>query len=233
MRRSGTLWRQASIVQVGVQLPPRRGAPLTTAHPFLGAIELAGFLISYPADAEIYGQEEQAKYFYKVLSGSVRTYEPLKKGERPIVAFYVPGDVLGLETRGKHTLSAEAIEESNLLLIKRSALVTLAERDKDVAAQLWTLTAAELRRAQDHIRLFALPAWKRVAGFLVEMAQRVSANDEVELPMRRQDIADYLGVSMETVSRSFTRLERLDAITVRTSRRILLRNYGELVRLST
>jgi CRP/FNR family transcriptional regulator, nitrogen fixation regulation protein len=64
------------------------------------------------------------------------------------------------------------------------------------------------------------------------MAQRLSANDEVELPMTRRDIADYLGLTVETVSRSFTQLERLEAITVRTSRRILLRNYFALVRLS-
>jgi CRP/FNR family transcriptional regulator, nitrogen fixation regulation protein len=212
---------------------PQRDVPPTYARPFLGASELMGFIISYSPDAEIYGEEEQAKYFYKVVSGSVRTYKTLQNGRRHIAAFYVPGDVFGLETRGEHTLSADAVAESSLLLIKRSSLVALAKRNKDVAAQLWTLTAAELRRVQDHIRLFALPARERVAGFLVEMAQRLAADDEIELPMARQDIADYLGLTVETVSRSFTQLERLDAITVRTSRRIVLRNYFALVRLST
>jgi CRP/FNR family transcriptional regulator, nitrogen fixation regulation protein len=209
---------------------PQRDVPPTYASPF--ASELMGFVISYPPDAEIYGEEEQAEYFYKVVNGSVRTYKTLKNGRRQIAAFYVPGDVFGLETRGEHTLSADAVAESSLLLINRSALVALAEQDKDAAGRLWTLTAAELRRTQDHIQLFALPARERVAGFLVEMAQRLAANDEVELPMARQDIADYLGLTVETVSRSFTQLERLDAITVRTSRRILLRNYFALVRLS-
>jgi CRP-like cAMP-binding protein len=64
------------------------------------------------------------------------------------------------------------------------------------------------------------------------MAQRLSASDEVELPMVRQDIADYLGLTIETVSRSFTQLEELNAIEIRASRRILLRNYSALVRLS-
>lgn len=214
------------------QTTPPRAVPPTYARPFLCASELMGFIISYPPDAEIYGEEEQAEYFYTVVNGSVRTYKTLKNGRRQIAAFYVPGDVFGLETRGEHTLSADAVAESSLLLINRSALVALAEQDKDAAGRLWTLTAAELRRVQDHIRLFALPARERVAGFLVEMAQRLSANDEVELPMARQDIADYLGLTVETVSRSFTQLERLDAITVQTSRRILLRNYFALVRLS-
>ena len=223
MPRTGALRHQAT---------PQRGVAPTYARPFLGVSELMGFIISYPPDAEIYGEEEQAEYFYTVVNGSVRTYKTLKNGRRQIAAFYVPGDVFGLETRGEHTLSADAVAESSLLLINRSALVALAEQDKDAAGRLWTLTAAELRRVQDHIRLFALPARERVAGFLVEMAQRLSANDEVELPMARQDIADYLGLTVETVSRSFTQLERLDAITVQTSRRILLRNYFALVRLS-
>ena len=217
--RTGTLRRQAM---------PQHGMRPT----FLGGIELMGFMMFYPRYAEIYGEEEQAKHVYQVISGSVRTFKILENGRRQIADFYVPGDVFGLETRGEHTMSAEAIAESNLFLIRRNALVALAERDKDVAGQLWTLTAAELRRVQDRIRLFAMPARERVAGFLVEMAQRLSANDEVELPMARQDIADYLALTIETVSRSLTQLECLGAIKVRTSRRILLRNHSALVRLS-
>ncbi len=190
-----------------------------------------GFMMFYPRYAEIYGEEEQAKHVYKVISGSVRTCKILENGRRQITDFYVPGDVFGLETRGEHTMSAEAIAKSNLFLISRSALVGLAERDKDVAGQLWTLTAAELRRVQDRIRLFAMPARERVAGFLVEMAQRLSAKGEVELPMARQDIADYLALTIETVSRSFTQLECLGAIKIQTSRRILFPNYSALVRL--
>ena len=63
-----------------------------------------GFIISYPPDAEIYGEGEQAEYFYKVVNGSVRTYKTLKSGRRQIVAFHVPGDVFGLETRGEHAV---------------------------------------------------------------------------------------------------------------------------------
>jgi CRP/FNR family transcriptional regulator, nitrogen fixation regulation protein len=211
---------------------PQCGGRSTCAHPFLGSTELMGFLISYPRYAGIYGEEDKAEYFYKVVSGAVRTCKALESGRRQIAAFYVPGDVFGLETRDEHTLSAEAIAESKLFLIRASTLVTLAGRDNHVARQLWTHTAAELRRVQDHIRLFALPALERVAGFLVEMAQRLSASDEVELPMVRQDIADYLGLTIETVSRSFTQLEDLDIIKIRISRQILLRNYSALVRLS-
>jgi CRP-like cAMP-binding protein len=212
---------------------PQSNGPSTYVHPFIGSIELMGCMISYPRYAEIYGVGDQAEYFYKVVSGAVRTCTTLENGRRQISAFYVPGDVFGLEARDEHTLSAVAIAESKLFQIRRSAFVALAGRDNRVAGQLWTHTAAELRKVQEHIRLFAMPARERVAGFLVQMARRLSANDEVELPMTRQDIADYLGLTIETVSRSFTKLEDLDAIKIRTSRRILFQNYSALVRLTS
>jgi CRP/FNR family transcriptional regulator, nitrogen fixation regulation protein len=210
---------------------PQCGPPPTYAHRFLSSTELMGFIFSYPRYGEIYGEQEQAIYSYKVVSGAVQAYKAFENGRRQIAAFYMPGDVFGLETGDEHSLSAEAIADSKLLLIRRSALVALAERNNDVAGQLWSQTAAELRRVQDHLRLFALPARERLAGFLVEMARRLSVNDEVELPMARRDIADYLGLTIETVSRSFTQLEQLDAIIVHTSRRIVLRNYSTLLRL--
>jgi CRP/FNR family nitrogen fixation transcriptional regulator len=211
--------------------PPRSGPP-TCVYPFLDSFEPMGFVNSYPRYAKIFAEEEKARYFYKVVSGAVRTYKVLENGRRQITAFYVPDDIFGLEAREEHTLSADAITESKLLLIGRSALVALAMQDNGIASQLWTHTAAELRRVQDHIRLFAMSARKRVAGFLVDMAERLSVDGEVELPMARQDIADYLGLTIETVSRSFTQLEDLEAIKIRESRRILLRNYTALVRLS-
>ena len=214
------------------QAAPQRSVPPTCVYPFLDSIEPIGFANCYPRKAKIFAEEEKAKYFYRVVSGAVRTYKALENGRRQIAAFYLPGDAFGLETRDEHTLSAEAITESKLFLIGRSALVALATRDNGIANQLWTHTAAELRRVQDHIRLFAMPARERVAGFLVDMAKRLSVDGEVELPMARQDIADYLGLTIETVSRSFTQLEDLEAIKIRESRRILLRDYSALVQLS-
>jgi CRP-like cAMP-binding protein len=212
---------------------PHRGASPIYDRTFLGATEFTGSIVSYPRRyAQIYREGEQVKYLYKVASGTVLTYKILESGRRQIAAFYVPGDVFGLEARGKHTLSAGAIADCKLLLVGRSELVAVAERDSDVASQLWTLTAAELRRVQDHIRLFGMPARERVAGFLVDLAQRLSFKDEVVLPMARQDIADYLGLTIETISRSFTQLDQLGAIEVRTSRRILILNYSSLICLS-
>jgi len=191
-----------------------------------------GAPMPFARNAEIYGENEPAEYLYRVISGTVRTYKVLNDGRRQIGAFYLPGDIFGLEVGEEHTFSAEAIVDCKILVVKRSALVSLAARDNEVARQLWTMTAGELQRAQDHIMLLIKTAQERVAGFLLEMARRSSASTEVDLPMSRQDIADYLGLTIETVSRTLTQLENSAAIAVPTSRRIVLRNRAALSRLN-
>jgi CRP/FNR family transcriptional regulator, nitrogen fixation regulation protein len=211
--------------------PARPAAPVASKA-FHSSIELMGAPMPFGRNAEIYGENEPAEYVYKVLTGTVRTYKVLNDGRRQIGAFYLAGDVFGLEIGDEHTFSAEAITDCKILVIKRSALVGLASRDNDVARQLWAMTAAELQRAQDHIMLLIKTAQERVAGFLLEMAKRSAVTAEVELPMSRQDIADYLGLTIETVSRTLTQLEKGAAIAVPSSRRIVLRNRAALTRLN-
>src|SRR6516225_7539700 len=188
------------------------------------SMHLMGATMAYPRDSEIFGENEPADYLYKVLSGTVRTYKILSDGRRQVGGFYLPGDIFGLEFADEHTLSAEAITGCKVLVVKRSALNALAGRDASIAQQLFALTGYELRRVQDRILLLIKCARERVASFLLEMAERASGNI-IELPMSRQDIADYLGLSLETVSRTLTSLETAAAIEVSTSRRIVvLRN---------
>jgi CRP-like cAMP-binding protein len=187
-------------------------------------MELIGAPMSYSRNAEIYGEDEPAEYVYKIISGSVRTYRILSDGRRQIGGFYLPGDIFGLEVGAEHHFSAEAITDAKVLVIKRSALVGLANRDGEVARQLWSFTARELNRVHDHVLLLVKNAQQRVASFLLEMAERLADTETVELPMSRQDIADYLGLTIETVSRTLTQLETQAAIALPTSRRIVLRN---------
>lgn len=216
------------------QVESRSNRPLGPVAPtsFAGAIELMGAPMPFSRNAEIYGENEPAEYLYKVISGTVRTYKVLNDGRRQIGAFYLPGDIFGLEVGEEHTFSAEAIVDCKVLVIKRSTLVSLAARDNEVARQLWKMTAGELQRAQDHIMLLIKTAQERVAGFLLEMAKRSATVTEIDLPMSRQDIADYLGLTIETVSRTLTQLENSATIAVPTSRRIVLRNRAALNRLN-
>jgi CRP-like cAMP-binding protein len=205
---------------------------LSGTHAVAGSIELMGATMPYVRDAEIYGENEPAEYLYKVASGAVRTYKMLVDGRRQICAFYLPGDFFGLEIDNTHAFSAEAIANSKILMIKRSALMALAERNRDVALRLWTMTGDELRRVQAHVLLLIKTAKERVVMFLLEMAERAPAVDEVELPMSRQDIADYLGLTIETVSRTLTDLENKSAISLPSSRHVVLRNRDALARYS-
>jgi CRP/FNR family nitrogen fixation transcriptional regulator len=203
------------------RLPP-------VVHASMGPIEMMGAVMAFARNGEIYGEGEATDYVYKLVSGAVRTSKVLADGRRQIGAFYLPGDVFGLEFGEEHAFSAEAITESKVVVVKRGALLALAARDIDVARELWTLTGRELARAQDHLLLLVKTAHERVAGFLLEMAARRPGGDAVELPMTRQDIADYLGLTIETVSRTLTSLENEDTIELPNSRRIVLRNRPAL-----
>jgi CRP/FNR family transcriptional regulator, nitrogen fixation regulation protein len=194
-------------------------------------MDTMGAAMSFSRNTEIYGENEPADYLYKVVSGSVRTYKVFDDGRRQIGGFYFSGDMFGLEHGDSHQFSAEAIETCVVLVVKRSALVTLAERDGDIARQLWSHTAAELQRVRTHTLLLIKSAEQRVACFLIEMADRKTNHEAVELPMSRQDIADYLGLTIETVSRTLTHLEAKAAIALPSSRRIVLRNRPALMRL--
>lgn len=206
--------------------------PAVSTHALLGSIELMGAPMNFGRNEEIFGENEPAEYVYKVVSGTVRTYKILNDGRRQISGFHLAGDIFGLEAGEEHTFSAEAISEATVLVVKRSAVTGLAQRDGDIARQLWNLTARELHRAQEHMLLLIKNAQERVAAFLLEMAERVPAGNAVELPMSRQDIADYLGLTIETVSRTLTQLEASAAIELPSSRRVVLRNRGALCRLS-
>ena len=209
-----------------------RQALRSNQEPYGDTIELMGALVPFARNAEIYGENEPADYLYKIVSGAVRTYKVLVDGRRQIGGFYLPGDMFGLETGEDHAFSAEAITGCKIIVIKRSAVAVQAARDNDVARQMWELTARELRRTQDRILVLIKSAQERVAGFLLEMAERSSVGGAVELPMSRQDIADYLGLTIETVSRTLTQLEKTAAIELPTSRRILLRNRTALNRMN-
>jgi CRP/FNR family nitrogen fixation transcriptional regulator len=166
------------------------------------------------------------------VSGAVRMYKVLNDGRRQIGAFYLPGDMFGLEVGDLHASSAEAVGDTTVLIFKRSAVTALAARDTEISRELWNMTARELRRTQEHMLLLIKNAQERVASFLLDMAARNPKSDQIELPMSRQDMADFLGLTIETVSRTMTQLEQAQVIALPTSRRIALRNRAMLSKLT-
>jgi CRP/FNR family nitrogen fixation transcriptional regulator len=178
---------------------------------------------AYRCDAEIFGQQEPADCLYKVVSGAVRTFSVLRDGRRHIAEFYLAGDFFGLETNSTHALSAETICNSEILVIKRNVLTALAEHDKEIARCLSDMMNGELGRTQAHVTLLIKTSCERVASFLLEMAERSPTANEIELPMSRQEIGDHLGLTVETVSRTFAKFEAVNAISRLDARHLKLR----------
>ena len=193
-------------------------------------VELIATVSSFTRDAKIYGESEPADWVHMVMSGTVRTYRMLSDGRRQIGAFYLPGDMFGLELEETRRCAAAAVTHASLLIMQRRGIAALAERDRDIACRLWAITARALRRAQDHAFLLTKSARERVAVFLLDMAERHSTGDVLQLQMSRLDIADYLGLTMETVCRTLKQLEKSGAIALRPSRRLAIRDRSALLR---
>jgi CRP/FNR family transcriptional regulator, nitrogen fixation regulation protein len=168
---------------------------------------LAATEYNYRRGVEIYGEKEPADYVYQVTSGAARTYKLLSDGRRQIGAFHLVGDIFGFENSDIHRFTAEAIVDTTLRLVKRRSLESVAEHDVLVANNLLGLTTNNLRHAEDHMLLLGRKtALERVAAFLLEMDSRLKPTDTLALPMCRRDIADYLGLTLETVSRALSHL---------------------------
>src|SRR6185295_12822360 len=154
---------------------------------------------------EIFGEAEPADYIYQVIEGAVRSHKLLSDGRRQIGAFHLPGDIFGLENGTAHRFTAEAIVDTTVRLMKRCSLEHVAETDAMVALDLLNMTTSNLRHAEDHMLLLGRKtSLERVAAFLLEMDRRLSAAGVMALPMSRRDIADYLGLTLETVSRALS-----------------------------
>lgn len=203
----------------------------------LGTLSQTDVLLSefkYNRGAEIFGEAEPAEYVYQVVEGAVRSYKLLSDGRRQISAFHLVGDIFGLENGGTHRFTAEAIVETTVRLVKRVSLAHVAEQDTTLARDLLNMTASNLQHAEDHMLLLGRKtSLERVAAFLLEMDRRLTAAGVMALPMCRRDIADYLGLTLETVSRALSILQGKGVLGFlgQTQRQIVLLDRPKLAEL--
>jgi CRP-like cAMP-binding protein len=213
-----------------------RANPRTIAGPAASTAfacgSVTGATLAFERNSEIFGEDEPAEYLYEVTKGAARTYRILSDGRRQVCGFYLTGELFGLEAGETHSCSAEAVTNSSIMLMRRSGVMAAVARDHRLAHSLWRLTARELQHAQAHALLLIKSARERVAAFLLEMTSRVGTGATIELPMSRQDIADYLGLTIETVSRTLTQLEANAAIELPASRHVIVRNRSALAQLN-
>lgn len=194
-------------------------------------LPVIGPTMRFNGDQEIYGEGEPAQHIYRVVSGAVRAFRVLSDGRRQIVDFYLPGEVFGVELGAVRRETAEAVSDAVLVAARRPALGAEAQ-DPHSARRLWRLAFNQLRRSEDHaLTLGRRSAVERVASFLVDLATRIGHDGELEAPMSRQDMADYLGLTIETVSRTLSQLQTSGAISVCGRRGIRIRRPGDLAEL--
>ena len=169
-----------------------------------------------------------------MIEGAVRSYKLLSDGRRQIGAFHLAGDIFGLANGPVHRFTTEAIVETTVRLMKRCSLEQVAEGDAHVALDLLNMTTSNLQHAEDHMLLLGRKtSLERVAAFLLEMDRRLSAAGVMALPMCRRDIADYLGLTLETVSRALSQLHGMAIIGFvgQTQRQIMLLDRNRLADL--
>ena len=190
-------------------------------------ISRIGVPMTFAKDEEIYGQGERADLVYRMISGTVRTSRFMADGRRPIGDFYYPGDVFGLETTGSHSMAAEALSDCVILAASRQAILA-AGGEEELKDLMWDATVRDLESAREHLTLLVRKsASERVASFLLGLAQR-RGETAVELAMGRQDMADYLGLTIETVSRMITQLQSSGVVEFESCRRFRVRDREAL-----
>lgn len=194
-------------------------------------IALRRWPLHFQRDNVIVCEGDPADYLFLVVSGTVRACRTFETGTRCIVAFYLPGDLFGWTNDARQTLSAEAATDAAVLFLKQSTLQSIASRDRPVASHLQAATIEELRRMQQRALLVSRSAKCRVATFLSDLWARTGKSEYLDLPMSHQDIADYLGMTMETLSRAITQLEQCGLITRVSRGKLILRQPRSLVDL--
>jgi len=175
--------------------------------------------IHFAPSETVFAEEEMTTSFYNLLDGVMRLYKLLPDGRRQIVGFALPGDFLGMNASERNNYSADAIGPVEVCRFSKASFLRFVEDKPHLLRRINELAMRELSQARDHLVLLGRrSAEEKVATFLIAWRNRLTRQTgpsaAVHLPMSRQDIADYLGLTIETVSRTFTKLEREGVIKI-------------------
>lgn len=190
-------------------------APRSSGHgsapDTLDLLEQFGTNVSFGRDQEIHPEGADALYAYTVVSGCVRTVKLMEDGRRQVGEFLLPGDMFGLDALGTHDFAAEAVTDVVLRRYPRRMVEALAESHAALSRRLREMALDSLRTAHGRMVLLGRKtAAERIATFLLEMARRTGmrASGMLDLPMNRADMADHLGLTVETICRVLAQMKR-------------------------
>ena len=174
--------------------------------------------LAFHAGQTIFSEDERAESAFGLSRGVVRLYKMLPDGRRQVVAFAQPGDFLAMPLVDRFSFSAEAVGEASVCQFPREELKRFIQSSPNVMCLLIEFATRELETAQEQLMLLGnASAEEKVAAFLVGWRNRIAdlgPSQPVPLPMRRQDIADFLGLKLETVSRTLAKLEEKNVIRI-------------------
>lgn len=190
-----------------------------------------------PRRASIFLEGDDAEFVYEVLAGVVCCYYLLADGRRQVLSFAFPGDLLGLVQGEAHRYSAEALARTRVHSISRSALLKSAAERPELGQKLLRFATSRLAMMQDHsVMLGRMSALEKVASFLLSLADKTGLRDAstvvLDLPMTRVDIADYLGLTLETVSRTLSKLKVAGAIDLSQPHKVVVLDVSQLESLA-
>ena len=198
----------------------------------LVAFEQIGTRRSYARNEEIFAEGDRADCWFKVVSGAVRVCKLMADGRRHIAEFHFAGDCFGFDSLTERLFSAEAVGDAVIMRFPRRATERLIDESPKLARCLREMTLRDLANAQMHMMMLGrMSAPERVATFLLDLADRRDASRVLDLPMSRADIADYLGLTIETVCRVLSSFKRDGIIDIPNAHRIELRNRAALAEI--
>jgi CRP/FNR family nitrogen fixation transcriptional regulator len=209
--------------------PVLDGGRSETVDPVVAALQSIGTVLKFKRNTAVFNEGDPARHVYKVISGAVRTCRVLMDGRRQIADFTLPGDFFGLDWQSERGFTAEAIADAVVVSYPRAQLEMIAETQVAVQKLLMSLLCKSLASTQNHVVMLGRQtAHERLAWFLLSIMGRSDDDADLDLPMSRLDIADYLGLTIETVSRGISQFKRQQLITVTGSHKVTLKNVGAL-----
>ncbi len=214
-------------------IPPSAAGAAHRATLPHSALASLGTIAHCTRNHTIFAEGDAADYSYKVLAGAVRLSKMMSDGRRQIAEFALPGDFFGINWLDEQAVSAEALNDVTLVCYARGRLDRLCDENHDVREEIFSNLRHDLWAAQNHLVILGRQsALERVASFFVYLTARSRTTDKnkIDIPMTRQDIADYLGLTIETVCRMLTKLKSSGTIDIPDRHTILVRNMAALKR---
>ncbi len=191
--------------------------------------EVRGPVAKFARKQPIYSEGDAATHCYRVIEGAVRVSRILSDGHRQVLDIFLPGDTFGIEVAERYAATAEAVGDVVLLRCPRTCIEHRSQVDH--RREMLAMLSRSLSAAQDHVAMLGHQGAKeRVASFLIRLAhdQSRGANQALDLPVGRQDIADYLGLTIETTCRTLTELRASQVISAPSRHQIVIRNFSRL-----